>query len=114
MLDEIAVTGAVVAKLGDWAGLMGRRVGPARQLLRHLLVGRIAFTPQADGLVQFVGYATLGPLVAGTVLAGLSKAGVSPTGHVSGALLVRAYLLVHAYAALRFQACGEWRVTSSS
>jgi hypothetical protein len=81
-LDEAAVTGAVVAKLGDWAGLMGRRVGPARQLLRHLLVGRIAFTPQADGMAEFVGYATLGPLVVGTVLAGLSKTVVSPTGHV--------------------------------
>lgn len=39
---------------------------------------------------------------------------VSPTGHVPGALLVRAYLLLSAYAALRFQARGEWRVTSST
>ena len=37
---------------------------------------------------------------------------VSPTGHVPGALLVRVYLLVRAYAALKFQARGEWRVTS--
>jgi DNA invertase Pin-like site-specific DNA recombinase len=80
MLDETAVTRAVVAKLGDWSGLMGRRVGPARQLLRNLLVGRIAFTPQADGMVEFVGYASIGPLLAGTVLAGLSKTVVSPTG----------------------------------
>jgi hypothetical protein len=60
---------------------MGRRVAQARQLLRHLLVGRIAFTPRADGTVEFVGHASIGPLVAGTVLAGLGgKAGVSPTG----------------------------------
>jgi hypothetical protein len=39
---------------------------------------------------------------------------VSPTGHASGALLVRAYLLLGAYAALKFRARGEWRVTSST
>ena len=71
---------AILAKLGDWSGLMGRRVAQARQLLRHLLVGRIVFTPQADGMVAFVGHGSLGPLVAGTVLDGLSKAGVAPTG----------------------------------
>jgi hypothetical protein len=79
--DPAALTPAILAKLGDWSGLMGRRVAQARQLLRHLLVGRIAFTPQADGTVAFVGHASIGPLVAGTVLAGLGgKAGVSPTG----------------------------------
>ena len=81
-LDAAALTDAVSAKLGDWAGLMGRRVAQARQLLRHLLVGRIAFTPQADGTVAFVGHASIGPLVTGTVLDGLSKAGVSPTRYV--------------------------------
>jgi hypothetical protein len=60
----------------------GRRVARAWQLLRHLLVSRIAFTPQADGTVAFVGHASIGPLVAGTVLDGLSKAGVSPTRYV--------------------------------
>jgi hypothetical protein len=59
---------------------MGRRVAQARQLLRHLLVGRITFTLQADGWVEFVGHATLGPVVAGTVLADLGKVSVSPTG----------------------------------
>ena len=79
-LDAAALTDAVSEKLGDWAGLMGRRVARARQLLRHLVVSRIAFTPQADGTVAFVGHASIGPLVAGTVLDGLSKGGVSPTG----------------------------------
>ena len=59
---------------------MGRRGGQARQILRHLLVGRITFTPQADGTVEFLGYADPGPLFAGTALAGLSKVGVSRTG----------------------------------
>ena len=81
MLDAATLTPAIVAKLGDWAGLMGRKVGQARQILRHVLDGRITFTPQADGLVAFVGYASIGPLVAGTVLADLSKTVVSPTGY---------------------------------
>ena len=59
---------------------MGRRVGEARQILRHLLVGRVTFTPQADGWVEFAGYADPGPLFAGTVLAGLGEVGVSPRG----------------------------------
>ena len=66
---------------------MGRKVGQARQILRHLLVGRITFTPQADGLVAFVGYADPGPLFAGTVLAGLGKTVVSPTGSLPVATL---------------------------
>jgi hypothetical protein len=75
-VDPAALTPMILEKLGDWSGLMGRRVAQARQLLRHLLVGRIAFTPRADGLVE------IGPLIAGTVLAGLSgKAGVSTTRH---------------------------------
>jgi len=43
VLDTAALTAAVVAKLGDWSGLMGRRIAAARQALRHLLVGRITF-----------------------------------------------------------------------
>jgi hypothetical protein len=79
-LDPATLTPAILAKLGDWSGLMGRRVAQARQILRHLLVGRITFTPEADGTMAFVGSASLGPLIAGTALAGLSKAGVSQTG----------------------------------
>ena len=111
-VEPAVLTPAILAKLGDWSGLMGRRVAQARQLLRHLLVGRITFTPQDDGMVEFVGYGSLGPLVAGTVLDGLGKAGVSPTGHVSSALLARVYLLFQAYATLRFRPRGRWRLKS--
>jgi hypothetical protein len=38
------------------------------------------FTAQTDGTVEFLGYASIGRLVAGTVLAGLGKAVVSPSG----------------------------------
>jgi hypothetical protein len=79
-LDAATLTPAIVAKLGDWARLMGRTVGQARQILRHVLDGRITFTPQADGLVAFVGYADPGPLFAGTVLESLGKTVVSPRG----------------------------------
>jgi recombinase-like zinc beta ribbon protein len=79
-LDAATLTPAILPKVGAWGGLMGRRVGEARQILRHLLVGRVTFTPQADGWVEFVGYADPGPLFAGTVLAGLGKVMVSPTG----------------------------------
>jgi hypothetical protein len=47
-LDAAMLTPAIVAKLGDWAGLMERKVGQARQILRHMLDGRITFTPHAS------------------------------------------------------------------
>src|SRR5262249_8152093 len=53
-------------------------------LLRHLLVGRVIFTPREDGAVDFRGEASIGPLLAGTLLADTaswSKALVSPRGH---------------------------------
>ena len=80
-LDAAALVPAITAKLGDWSGLMGRRIAAARQMLRHLLVGRITFTQRPDGAVEFVGCALIGPLIAGTVLAEFGgKALVSPTG----------------------------------
>lgn len=78
--DAATLTTAVLGKLGDWSGLMGRRVGPAREILRKVLVGRLAFTPQPDGTWSFVGYADPGPLFAGTVLADRGNLLVSPTG----------------------------------
>jgi hypothetical protein len=47
--DAAALTPQILAQLDGWRDLMGRRVGEARQILRRLLVGRITFTPQADG-----------------------------------------------------------------
>jgi site-specific DNA recombinase len=79
-LDPAALMPMILAKLGDFSGLMDRRVEQARQILRSLLQGRIRFTPQADGTTEFVGHGSLAPLIAGTILADVSKAGVSPTG----------------------------------
>jgi uncharacterized protein (DUF433 family) len=80
-VDPAVLTPVILAKLGDWSGLMGRRVAQARQILRHLLVGRVVFTPHDDGVVEFVGYASIGPLPVGTVLARLRNAGATPGGH---------------------------------
>jgi len=78
--DAATLTTVVLGKVGDWSGLMGRRVGQARDILRKVLVGRLAFTPKADGTWDFVGYADPGPLFAGTVLADRGNLLVSPTG----------------------------------
>jgi len=37
---------------------------------------------------------------------------VSPTGHATSALVTRVYLVVQAYAALRFRPWGRWQVKS--
>jgi hypothetical protein len=47
---------------------MGRRAALARRILRHLRRD-ITFTPQSHGVVKFVGHASIGPLIAETVLA---------------------------------------------
>jgi hypothetical protein len=78
--DAAALTKLVTAKVNNWHGLMGRRVGQAREILRQVLVGRFAFTPQADGSWDFVGYADPGALFAGTVLADRNNCVVAPTG----------------------------------
>jgi hypothetical protein len=41
-----------------------------------------------------------------------SRVMVSPTEHTDKALLLRAYLLLQAYASLRFRAEGKWRLKS--
>ena len=78
--DAATLTKLVTAKVNTWHGLMGRRVGQAREVLRQVLVGRFAFTPQADGSWDFVGYADPGALFAGTVLADRGNCVVAPTG----------------------------------
>jgi site-specific DNA recombinase len=79
-IDPAVLTPMILAKLDDWSGLMGRKVAQARLILRQLLVGRINFLPQADGTTAFVGHASIGPLLAGTVGDGLRKVDVSPRG----------------------------------
>ena len=77
-------------RLTDWQGLILGQPQHARQGLRKLLEGRLAFTPTEDGTaVEFSGQGRLDPILAGVIEAWnrLPRAGVSPTGFVPGALL---------------------------
>jgi hypothetical protein len=82
-LDRARLDRDVRARLTDWQGLILGQPQHARQGLRKLLEGRLAFTPTADGTaVEFSGDGRLDPVLAGVIEAwtGLPKAGVSPTG----------------------------------
>jgi hypothetical protein len=80
-LDPAAVTPIILEKLGGFTGLLTRRVDEARAILRRLLQGRIRFVPQPDGVMEFVGYASLEPLFTGTVAIDVGKAAQSSRGH---------------------------------
>ena len=70
-------------RLTDWQGLILQHPPQARQGLRKLLEGRLAFTPTEDGTaVEFSGQGRLDPILAGVTEAwdGLPKGCVSPTG----------------------------------
>jgi site-specific DNA recombinase len=55
-------------RLTDWQGLIQQQPQQARQGLRKLLEGRLAFTPTADGTaVEFSGQGRLDPILAGVV-----------------------------------------------
>jgi hypothetical protein len=81
----------VRARLTDWQGLIVGQPQHARQGLKKLLEGRLAFTPTEDGTaVEFSGQGRLDPILAGVTEAwdGLPKGCVSPTGTAPLRLLV--------------------------
>ena len=80
----------VVQCLDDWTGFLRGHVPQARQILRKLLIGRFTFTPITDEHGRRA-YAFEGQGAVGRILTGLAcaKSVVSPTGHVSSALLTR-------------------------
>jgi site-specific DNA recombinase len=82
-MDRVRLARDLRARLTDWQGLILTHPQQARQGLKKLLEGRLAFTPTADGTaVEFSGQGRLDPILAGVIEAwnGLPKAGVSPTG----------------------------------
>ena len=64
------------ARLADWRTTLRRNVPQGRQLLRKLLVGRVTFTPVAEG-VRFDAECALGPILQGVADA---TTGVTPAG----------------------------------
>jgi site-specific DNA recombinase len=82
-LDRARLGRDVRARLTDWQGLILGQPQHARQGLKKLLEGRLAFTPTEDGTaVEFSGQGRLDPILAGVTEAwtGLPKGCVSPTG----------------------------------
>ena len=65
--------------MAGWRGVLRRQVGETSQILRHLLVGRLAFTPRADGGGRF--YTFEGPGSLSALLSGI----VTPEGVVTPA-----------------------------
>jgi hypothetical protein len=70
-LDHTRLKRQLVAKATDLRGLLTRRVPQARQVIRKLVVGRLAFTPfEEEGRkgYRFVGEGTYGRLLTGDTL----------------------------------------------
>jgi hypothetical protein len=64
--------------------VLRRQVGETSQILRHLLVGRLAFTPRADGSGRF--YTFEGPRSLSALLSGIvtPEGVVTPGGYSEG------------------------------
>ena len=67
-LDRRTLRQALSARLADWQTILRRNIPQGRQLLRKLLVGRITFTPVAEG-IAFEAPCSLGPVFQGLVRA---------------------------------------------
>src|SRR5881296_4429456 len=66
------------SRLADWRAMLRREVPEAREILRSLVVGRVAFTPRPETrLYEFSGRGSLGRLLAGTTC---SVSVVTPAG----------------------------------
>src|SRR5206468_10042191 len=71
-------------RLADWRAMLRREVPEARELLRNLIVGRIAFTPRPETRVyEFSGRGSFGRVLAGTTspVSVVTPAGASPLDH---------------------------------
>ena len=66
-------------RLAGWRVVLRRQVGETSQILRHLLVGRLAFTPREDGGGRFYAFEGQGSVSA--ILSGI----VHPEGVVTPA-----------------------------
>ena len=80
-------------RLADWRAMLRREVPEARELLRNLIVGRVAFTPRPETRVyEFSGRGSFGRVLAGTTS---PVSVVTPAGFGSvGGLQVRGIMRV--------------------
>ena len=79
-VDEAQLEVSLRNTLDDWRGALRRHVPQARQMLRKLLVGKLAMTPLRvgrKGAFDFRGEASLGRLITG--LAGFPRTVASPS-----------------------------------
>jgi DNA invertase Pin-like site-specific DNA recombinase len=74
-MDAAAVRTQLNGYVRDWEALLRGQLGQAQQVLRRLIVGRLVFTPQADGFYKFSGKGTVKPLLGGVIRKLASPAG---------------------------------------
>lgn len=67
VVDTAAVRRQLRRYISDGQSLLRSQVPQAQQILRRLVVGRLTFTPHADGYYTFSGKGTAKPLLAGVV-----------------------------------------------
>ena len=80
-LDTRRMRRTLAASLNDWRGILERQADHAREALRVLLEGRIAFTPDASaGRYSFEGRVVVGRLISGAIEAGTFNSGGGPNG----------------------------------
>ena len=82
-IDPAEVRQQLQGYLKDWQRLLMGHVGQAQQVLRRLIIGRLTFTPHADGYYAFSEKDTVEP-----VLWGIVRKLASPTGTAEGWQLV--------------------------
>lgn len=58
----VGVSAEALRDLDQWRGLLGQNTSIARQLLRKVLNGRLAFTPRSDGVELWYEFAAQGTL----------------------------------------------------
>ncbi|MCA1838504.1 MAG: hypothetical protein LC674_07125, partial [Actinobacteria bacterium] len=68
-LNDAEIEASVLGTLEDWRGALRRHVPQARQIIRKLLVGKLAMNPVRvgrAGAYDFTGAASLAGLLTGT------------------------------------------------
>jgi hypothetical protein len=73
-VDRLGFDTALRARMKEWRTLLRKRHEQGRQVLQKLVVGRLVFTPQPDGMIAFRGHGTLKGLLFDGQIAALRRA----------------------------------------